>query len=96
MKQYYIYIMSSTKGGAIYIGVTGNLIKRVYQHREGLVDGFSKQYKTKRLVYFESSTDVKSCIEREKQLKGWRRQWKVELIEAVNPEWEDLWKQITS
>ncbi|ACV27197.1 GIY-YIG nuclease family protein [Kangiella koreensis] len=96
MKQYYVYIMASRKGGVIYIGVTGNLIKRVHQHREGLVDGFSKQYKTKRLVYFESSIDIKLCIEREKQLKGWKRQWKIGLIETVNPEWEDLWIDIAS
>ncbi len=96
MKQYYVYIMASKKNGVIYIGVTGNLIKRVHQHREGLVDGFSKQYKTKRLVYFEPSIDIKSCIEREKQLKGWKRQWKIGLIEVVNPEWEDLWIDIAS
>ena len=96
MKQYYVYIMASNKDGVIYIGVTGNLIQRVYQHREGLVDGFSKQYKTKRLVYFELSTDIQSCIEREKQLKGWKRQWKKELIESVNPQWDDLWSKVAS
>lgn len=96
MKQYYVYIMASKKDRVIYIGVTGNLIQRVYQHREGLVDGFSKQYKTKRLVYFELSTDIQSCIEREKQLKGWKRQWKKELIEKTNPQWEDLWSNIAS
>lgn len=95
MKQYYVYIMASTKGGRIYIGVTGNLIKRVYQHREGLVDGFTKKYNTKRLVYFESCADIKVCIEREKQLKAWKRQWKIELIEKTNPQWEDLWGAIT-
>lgn len=96
MKQYYVYIMASKKDRVIYIGITGNLIQRVYQHREGLVDVFSKQYKTKRLVYFELSTDIKSCIGREKQLKGWKRQWKKELIEKTNPQWEDLWSNIVS
>ncbi|ACV27129.1 GIY-YIG nuclease family protein [Kangiella koreensis] len=96
MKEYYVYIMASTKNGVLYIGVTGNLLKRVYQHREGIVEGFSEQYKTKRLVYFESSTDITSCIEREKQLKNWKRQWKKELIEKTNPQWEDLWHKIAS
>jgi len=96
MKEYYVYIMASKKDGVIYIGVTGNLVQRVYQHREGIIEGFSRQYKTKRLVYFESSSDIESCIEREKQLKAWKRQWKKELIENTNPQWEDLWSSIAS
>lgn len=96
MKEYYVYIMASTKDGVIYIGVTGNLKQRVHQHREGLVEGFSKRYKTKRLVYFESASDIQSCIEREKQLKNWKRLWKKELIEKSNPQWEDLWHKIVS
>lgn len=96
MKEYYVYIMASIKDGVIYIGVTGNLVQRVHQHREGLVEGFSKRYKTKRLVYFESSSDIKACIEREKQLKNWKRQWKKALIEKTNPQLEDLWHKITS
>ncbi|AUD79193.1 excinuclease ABC subunit C [Kangiella profundi] len=96
MKEYYVYIMASKRDGVLYVGVTGNLKQRVHQHREGLVEGFSKQYKTKRLVYFESSSDIKACIEREKQLKNWKRQWKKELIEKINPQWEDLWSSIAS
>lgn len=96
MKEYYVYIMASKEDGVIYIGVTGNLLNRVHQHREGLVDGFTKKYNTKRLVYFESCTDIKACIEREKQLKAWKRQWKKELIEKANPQWEDLWSCISS
>ncbi|GAA4356893.1 GIY-YIG nuclease family protein [Kangiella marina] len=90
MKEYYVYIMASKKGGVIYIGVTGNLVKRAYQHRKGLVEGFTKKYQVKKLVYFESSNDINDCLRREKQLKAWRRQWKVTLIESSNPEWNDL------
>lgn len=90
MREYYVYIMASRKRGVIYIGVTGNLQKRVYQHKQGVVEGFTKKYKVKRLVYFESSNDIKECLFREKQLKAWRRQWKIELIESCNPDWDDL------
>ena len=90
MKEYYVYIMASKKHGVIYIGITGNLVRRIYQHKNGLIEGFTKKYQVKKLVYFESSSDIQACLEREKQLKTWRRQWKIDLIELNNPEWLDL------
>ncbi len=91
MKQYYVYILASKKYGVPYIGVTSDLLKRGYQHKEAVVDGFTKQYFVKRLVYFEIHEDVEQAILREKQMKKWRREWKVELIEKENPEWRDLY-----
>ncbi len=94
MKNYYIYIMASQKNGAIYIGVTSNLIKRVYEHKNKLVDGFTKKYNINNLVYYEITNQVTSAIAREKQLKNWRRQWKINLIEKENPDWMDLYDDI--
>lgn len=88
-KTYYIYIVSS-KGGILYTGMTSDLVKRVYQHKNKLVDGFSKRYGSDRLVYFEETGDVTSAIEREKQIKSWRREKKIALIEKQNPKWQDL------
>ncbi|MES2356399.1 MAG: GIY-YIG nuclease family protein [Pseudomonadota bacterium] len=88
-RQYYVYILSS-KSRKLYVGVTNDLVKRVYQHKEKLVDGFTKQYQIDRLVYFEETPDVLSAIGREKQIKGWLRAKKVALIEASNPLWDDL------
>ena len=88
-KQYYIYIIAS-KSGVLYIGVTNNITKRVYEHKNELVDGFSKKYKTKKLVYFETCSDIMSAITREKQLKSWRRDKKENLINKNNPTWKDL------
>ena len=90
-KQGFVYILSSKeKDGALYIGVTSNLIKRVYEHKHDVVDGFSKKYKTHKLVYYEISDSIESAIMREKQLKKWNRQWKLRIIEEMNPEWKDL------
>jgi putative endonuclease len=86
-----VYIMASAERGTLYIGVTGNLKFRVWQHREGLVDGFTKRYSVKRLVWFEHYADFPSAITREKQLKKWTRAWRLELIETANPTWRDLW-----
>jgi putative endonuclease len=94
MKDYYIYIMASRKQGTLYIGVTSNLKKRVYEHKNGLMDGFTKKYKVHRLVYFESTTDPNSAITREEQLKAWKRQWKIELIEKDNSDWRDLYDDL--
>lgn len=91
MKQYYVYIMSS-KSGVLYIGVTSNLIKRVYEHKNELIEGFSSKYKTKALVYYEVTEDVNSAIAREKQLKGWRREKKDSLIDKMNKERKDLYE----
>ena len=90
----YVYIMANRKNGTIYTGVTSDLAKRVYEHREGLVPGFTKRYGCKRLVWFELHADFPSAIHRETQLKRWNRAWKVELIEQINPDWRDLWEDL--
>jgi putative endonuclease len=82
--------MASKRDGVLYIGVTGNLIKRVYEHKKDLVDSFTKRYKVHKLVYFEQTENVLSALSREKQLKKWHRKWKVMLIEKSNPDWKDL------
>ena len=89
MNNYYVYIMSNTTG-TLYVGVTNNLSRRVYEHKNGVVDGFTKQYDVHRLVYFEQSVDIQSAISREKQIKGWTRQKKIDLIKAENPNYQDL------
>ena len=89
MKDYYVYVLAS-ESRTLYIGVTNNLQRRVYEHKQGLIEGFTKKYRVHKLVYYETTTDVRLAIQREKQLKGWRRQWKTELIESMNPEWADL------
>lgn len=94
MNSYYIYILASKPYGVLYIGVTNDLIKRVWQHKNNLVDGFTKEYFVHNLVYFEETSDVASAIAREKQLKRWKRQWKLELINKVNPGWRDLYFDI--
>ena len=91
---YYIYILASRKHGTLYIGVTNNLIKRVYEHKQDLVEGFTKKYNVHMLVYFEQTNNVESTITREKQMKAWKRQWKIDLIEEKNPEWKDLYSDI--
>ena len=87
---YYVYILSNWDDSVLYIGVTGNLLRRLYEHRNGLVAGFTKQYNVHKLVYYEHTNDVYSAISREKQLKKWRREKKNQLIEAMNPQWRDL------
>jgi putative endonuclease len=93
MKNYFIYILSS-KSRVLYIGLTNILPRRIYEHKLGLVEGFTKKYSVNRLVYYESQPDLKSAINREKQLKNWRRQWKINLIESKNKEWRDLYSDI--
>jgi putative endonuclease len=90
-KDYFVYILVSEKNGTLYIGVTSNLAKRVWQHKEGLVDGFTKEHNVKTLVYFEQTNDIVSAITREKQLKKWNRSWKLKLIEKDNSKWRDLY-----
>ena len=90
----YLYILASKKNGTLYIGVTGNLIKRIHQHKNGLVGGFTKKYKVNKLVYFEQFEDIREAIRREKQLKEWRRDWKIKLIEDNNPNWVDLYDSL--
>ena len=92
---YYVYILASATNHTVYIGVTRDLIRRVYEHREHLdPDGFTSRYHVYKLVYFEHTTDVRAALEREKQLKGWRRSKKNALIESVNPEWRDLYPDL--
>jgi putative endonuclease len=93
-KQYCVYIDASKKDGMLYIGVTSNLVKRIYEHKHDLVEGFTKQYHIHNLVYYEVTEDVTSAITREKQLKKWNRAWKIALIEKQNPEWHDLYVDI--
>ncbi len=89
MNTYYVYILTN-RSGTLYIGVTNDLQRRVYQHQHKLIPGFTAKYNITRLVYFEATSDIRSAIEREKQLKGWLRAKKIALIEAVNPNWDDL------
>ena len=89
-KQPAVYIVASDRNGTIYTGVTSQLLGRVYQHRANTTDGFTKRYSVKRLVWFEIHETMESAIAREKQIKNWRRRWKLELIEADNPTWRDL------
>ena len=81
-------------GGTLYIGVTNNLIRRVYEHKNGLVEGFTKKYAVKTLVYFEVYSDIETAITREKQIEKWNRAWKIKLIEERNPNWDDLYNSI--
>ncbi len=94
MKSYFIYIMASSKNGTLYIGVTNDLVRRVYEHKNDLVKGFTSRYKVHQLVYFEQTPNITSAIQREKQIKSWRRKWKLELIEKTNPNWDDLYERI--
>ena len=87
---YFVYIMASERNGTIYTGVTNNLVRRVFEHKQGLLPGFTKDYDVKTLVYYESYDDVRIAIQREKNLKHWKRDWKIALIEGQNPEWHDL------
>ncbi|MEK7111281.1 MAG: GIY-YIG nuclease family protein [Patescibacteria group bacterium] len=89
-KTYYVYILSSKRNGTLYIGVTNDLERRVFEHKNHLVRGFTEKYKINILVYFEQADDVRTALQREKQLKKWNRKWKLDLIENVNPEWKDL------
>ena len=91
---YHVYLLASRRHGTLYVGVTSDLIRRLHQHRESLADGFTKRYGVKRLVWFESTSDVMAAIRREKQLKNWKREWKIALIERGNPEWKDLYPSI--
>ena len=94
MKIYYVYILASKPYGTLYIGVTGDLIKRAWQHKNKLVEGFTHYYNVDTFVYFEDTNDVLAAITREKQLKKWNRDWKIRLIEEKNPIWKDLYNDI--
>jgi putative endonuclease len=87
---------ASGPGGTLYVGVTNNLIRRVFEHRSGMVPGFTKRYGVKRLVYFEEHATAPLAIQREKNIKHWRREWKIDLIVSVNPDWRDLYDEIAA
>ena len=89
--QYFVYILASKRNSTLYIGMTSNLTKRVYEHKNDLVGGFTKKYNIHNLVYYEMTDDMGSALTREKQLKKWRRSWKIALIEKQNPGWKDLY-----
>ena len=91
---YYVYIMTNKPNGVLYIGMSNDLIRRVFEHKNHSVKGFTDDYNLTRLVWFEQTGDVMSAIAREKQLKNWHRDWKIELIENMNPEWNDLYEAI--
>jgi putative endonuclease len=87
----WVYIMTDKPSGTLYVGVTSNIAQRAYQHREGLVEGFTKRYGLKRLVYAEAHDEIGAAIQREKNIKHWRCEWKVKLIHSINPDWDDLY-----
>src|SRR5437763_6642531 len=91
----YVYILASAPNGILYVGVTSDLVRRIYEHRNGLVAGVTKTYPVKRLVYFEQYEEIRAAIQREHNIKHWSRKWKVRLILANNPEWNDLYDSIT-
>ncbi|MBY4895429.1 GIY-YIG nuclease family protein [Cupriavidus sp. AU9028] len=93
---YYVYMLASQRNGTLYTGVTSDLLKRVWQHKEGLADGFTKQHGVKQLVWYEVHSSAEAAITREKQIKKWRRDWKVKLIEDGNPYWNDLYTGLTA
>lgn len=93
-KQPCVYLLASGRNGTLYTGVTADLIARVYQHREGLVDGFTKRYRVNLLVWYEFQPDMPAAIAREKAIKEWKRAWKIELIEASNQFWRDLYDDL--
>jgi putative endonuclease len=92
--RFYVYLLSSKRNGTLYIGVTSDLLKRVHEHKNNLVEGFTKKYNVHKLVYYEATEDVNSAITREKQLKKWKRRWKIEPIKKKNPEWRDLYFEL--
>ena len=94
MYTYYVYIMASKRNGTLYVGITNDLIRRAYEHRNDLVEGFTKKYGVHKLVYFEQTNDIYSTIQREKRFKKWNRQWKIGLIEKVNLDWKDLYDDL--
>ena len=93
MAVFFVYIMASKRNVTLYIGVTNDLAKRSYEHREGLMPGFTKRYGVKILVYYEVFDSIANAIQREKNLKKWPRRWKLELIEKLNPQWKDLYEE---
>jgi len=94
MQYSYVYILTNQYHGTLYTGVTSNLIKRIYEHKNKFIDGFAKKYNLNNLAYFEQHEDIYAAITREKQIKKWNRAWKIQMIEELNPAWKDLYKDI--
>ena len=94
MKRFWVYIIASRKNGTLYIGVTSDLSRRGWEHRQGAVKGFTSRHSVKRLVYYEEQATAAAAIQREKNLKHWSRDWKVQLIESANPDWNDIYLQL--
>lgn len=92
---YYTYILFNLRNGTLYIGVTNHLVKRVYEHKQHIFKGFTDKYDIDKLAYYEIHDDINEAIKREKQLKAWKRSWKLELIESHNPDWKDLYDEIS-
>lgn len=93
-EHFYVYILTSKRNGTLYVGVTSNLAKRIYEHKNEITGGFTTKYDVKTLVYYEIFEDFENAAQREKALKAWKRNWKIELIEKTNPDWQDLYKDI--
>lgn len=93
-KQFYVYLLTNRRNGALYTGVTSDLVARTWQHKEKVADGFTKQYGIKYLVWYEVHATAEAAITREKQIKAWKREWKINLIEKTNPAWNDLYAEI--
>ncbi|MFZ2470127.1 GIY-YIG nuclease family protein [Parvibaculum sedimenti] len=94
MKGGWVYIMTNGPDGTLYVGVTSDIVRRAWEHREGIFEGFTKRYGLKRLIYMERHDDIESAIQRESRLKKWPRAWKVRLIHGVNPDWDDLYETL--
>jgi putative endonuclease len=94
MRSYWVYILANRPRGTLYVGMTGDLIRRVQEHREGLIKGFTTEHDVKLLVYYEEHSTAIGAIQREKNLKHWSRKWKIDLIRSMNPDWQDLWSVI--
>jgi putative endonuclease len=93
---FYVYILASRRNGTLYIGMTDDLVRRAWQHREGVIAGFTKQYGVKVLVWYEEHSSRESAFERERRMKKWNRSWKIRMIESFNPQWRDLYDQIAN
>jgi putative endonuclease len=96
MREYYVYMLASKRNGTLYAGVTNNLAERIYRHKNLSIGGFTEKYKVRKLVYYEKYNNIRKAISREKQLKKWRRRWKIHLIERVNPDWKDLYFEVVN
>ncbi len=96
MKSYYVYILASKKNGVLYTGITNDITRRVWEHKEGQVESFTKKYCVKTLIYYEEFESINDALYREKCIKRWKREWKIKLIESVNKEWKDLYEDLIS